>query len=141
MNKLQKRAWINLGCMAGALLFTVIFLSFAVHVNMEVDVLGSTLSFLVGLTAGVIVAIRILPKENLLDEREKLIAHTAFTYSSYVFIFFMVFTSQGIFFFSSARDKIPVYLPFLLSVSGLFISQLVSFSIVQIWCVKEQQNG
>ena len=141
MNILQRRAWINLGCMGGALLFTVIFLSVAVHVNIEGDALGGTLSLLVGLTVGVIVVIRNLPKESLLDEREKLIAHTAFTYSSYVFIFFMVFTSQGIFFFSSARDKIPVYLPFLLSVSGLFIAQLVSSSIVLIWCAKEQQNG
>ncbi len=141
MNILQKRAWINLGCMGGALLFTVIFLSIAVNVNMEGDALGGTLSLLVGLTAGVIVAIRNLPKENLLDEREKKIAHTAFTYSSYVFIFFIVFTSMGIFSFSSVRDKIPVYLPFLLSVSGLFIAQLVSSAIVLIWSAKEQQDG
>ena len=141
MNILQRRAWINLGCIGGALLFTVIFLSIAVHLNIEGDPLGGTLSLLVGLTVGVIVTIRNLPKENLLDEREKMITHKAFTYSSLVFILFMVYTSMGMFFFSSARDKIPVYLPFLLSVSGLFISQLVSFSIVLIWCAKEQQDG
>ena len=141
MNILQRRAWINLGCVGGALLFTVIFLSIAVHLNIEGDVLGGTLSLLVGLTVGVIVAIRNLPKENLLDEREKKISYKAFIYSSYVFIVFIVFTSMGMFFFSSARDKIPVYLPFLFSVSGLFIAQLVSSAIVLIWCAKEQQDG
>ena len=140
MNILQRRAWINLGVMCGVLLFTVIFLSIAVHVNMEGDALGGILSLLVGLTVGVIVAIRNLPKENLLDEREKKISYKAFTYSSYFFIVFIVFTSMGMFFFSGARDKIPVYLPFLLSVSGLFSAQLVQSSIVLIWCAKEQQN-
>ncbi len=141
MNILQKRAWKNLGIMFSLLLLTVIYLSISVHVNAEGDVFGSILSLFVGLTAGVIFLLRNLPKVNLLDEREKLIAHTASTYSSLVFIFFMVFTSQCIFIFSSARDKIPVYLPFLLSVSGLFIAQLVSSAIVLIWCAKEQQDG
>ena len=48
MNILQKRAWTNLAVMGGALLFIVIFLSIAVHVNMEGDALGGTLSLLVG---------------------------------------------------------------------------------------------
>jgi hypothetical protein len=141
MNMLQKRAWTNLAVIIVAFLISIIFLSILVHIDAKGNIIQGMFCLLIGVTAGVIAYIRNLPKEKLFDEREKMIAQKSFTISSYAFTSFIALTSMGLFYFCDAKSTIPVYLPMLLFITGLFIAQLVQSAIILIWIAKEQQDG
>ena len=141
MSILQKRAWLYLAVVSAAVLIAGIIIDILVRVNAEGGGFGGVIPILVGITVGFICYIRSIPKENQLDEREKMIARKSFEWSSKTFIVFMAIAMFGFFGFFDAREKIPVYfLPYLF-MTGLFFAQLVESATILIWCAKEQQNG
>ena len=140
MTILQKKAWTNLAGVGVAVLIAGIILDILVRVNAKGSI-GGLFPIFAGITAGVIFYIRSLPKESLLDEREKMIARKSFEWASKTFIGFMALTSFGTFEFLGSRSKIPVYFFPDIVLAGLFLAQLVESATILIWCAKEQQNG
>lgn len=139
MNRLQKRAWIDLAKTTVCIIIAAAGIGLAVHFNARGVI--PLMSFLVGsLIVGLVSCLRSIAIQTKLDERERKIAVKAFVISTYTFVLFLCFASFTIFFISGARNHIPVYILPVLLLAGLFISQLVQSAVILIQFAREQAD-
>ena len=136
MNRLQKRAWMDL---AGATVCVVLAgagVALAVHFHARGVV--PVMSFVIGsLIVGLASCLRSITVQSKFDERENKIAVKAFVISSYTFVLLLCFAAFSIFFLSGARSYIPGYtLPVLLLID-IFVSQLVQSAVILIQFARE----
>jgi hypothetical protein len=140
MNRLEKRAWVNLG---GVILCVIIAgpgVAIMVHLNMQEGLFGLISFFAVGLPAGLITYRRNIRTWAQFDEREKKILQKALVWSMSVFILFMYCASLAVFYIVGAKNPVPAYILPALFLSGLFLMILVQSVVVLIQFAKERYN-
>ena len=139
MNKLQKRAWIDLVVTTVCVVIAGAGVGLAVHFNTRVVV--PLMSFVIsGLIVGLVSGLRSIAAQAKFDERERKIAVRAFVISSYTFVLFLCFAAFSIFFLSGARSYIPGYILPVLLLIGIFVSQLVQSAVILIQFAREQAD-
>ena len=139
MNRLQKRAWIDLAGATVCVVLAGVGVGLAVQFNAKGVV--PVMSFVItSLIVALVSCLRSITVQAGFDERERKIATKAFIISSYTFVFLLCFASFTIFFLSGARSYIPGYtLPVLLLI-GIFVSQLTQSAVVLIQFTREQAD-
>ena len=139
MNKLQKRAWIDLAGMTVCLVIASAGVGLMVYLNANGIV--SLMAFLIGGSiVGLISCLHNIPIWVKFDEREKKIALKAFVFSSYTFILFYAFSSFIVFFIAGGKGHMPAYTLPVLFLVGLFLSQFVQSAAILIQFAREQAD-
>jgi uncharacterized membrane-anchored protein len=141
MNRLEKRAWVNLG---GVLLCVIIAgpgVAIMVHLNMQEGLSGLIPFLAVGLIAGLITYLRDMKISAQFDEREKKILQKAIWWSMSVFILFMFCVSFAVFYIVGAKNPVPAYFLPAMFLSGLFLMILVQSAVILIQFAKEHYDG
>ena len=139
MNRLQKRAWLEL---AGAVIAVIIAgagIAIMVHLNVKgiIGIIPFTFGFLI---AGLISFVINIRTYNQLDEREKNIYNRAFMIAAGAFIFCTCFVSFFVFLITGGKNYIPSYIPPLIFLAGLFLSQFVQSTAIIIQFALEQSD-
>jgi len=136
MNRLQKKAWINLAAMTACVVLSSMFLGILVHINARG--FDSLLVGLVpGLVAGLVFYVRSVAEEAKLDEREKAIARKSFTWACYTLTLFWACASFGIFLVVGGKSVIPAYTLPVVFLAGLFLAQFVESAAILIQFARE----
>jgi uncharacterized membrane-anchored protein len=141
MNRLEKKAWVNLG---GVLLCIVIAgpgVAIMVYMNIQAGLPGLISLFVTGLIVGLITYRRNIKSWAQLDEREKKILQKALVWSMSVFILFMYCASFAVFYIVGAKNPIPAYILPVLFLSGLFLMIFVQSAALLIQFAKEHYDG
>ena len=139
MNRLEKKAWIELAGVSGCMAVTGICVAILVHLNSKgIDTL--LIGAAVGLIAGLVAYIRTASGEARLDEREKAILLKAFNWASRMVIAFWCGSSFVAFFIVGGKGTIQVYFLPLLFMAGLFLGQFVQSAVILIQSAKEQNE-
>jgi len=140
MNRLQKKAWIELAavtfCMAGA----GAALAVLVRLNASGGVGKVMISLAVGLSVGLFGYLHHLTEQKKLDEREKQIAQKAFVLSSYAFVMFIGCSAFILFFTVGGAGQIPVYALPAVFVGGIFVGQFTQSAAILIQLAREQAD-
>ena len=136
MNRLQKKAWINLDVVTACVVLAGMFLGIFVHTNAKgID------TFLIGLVAGLVVGlvfyVRSVAEEAKLDEREKTIARKSFVWACYTLTLFWACASFGIFFVVGGKSVVPAYTLPVVFLAGLFLAQFVESAAILIQFARE----
>ncbi len=136
MNRLQKKAWINLAAVTACAALAGMGLGIFVHINARgID------TFLIGLVAGLVVGlvvyVRSVAEETKLDEREKAIARKSFVWSCYTLTLFWACASFGIFFVVGGKSVVPAYTLPVVFLAGLFLAQFVESAAILIQFARE----
>jgi len=139
MNRLEKRAWGNLG---GVLLCVIIAgPGVAIMVYMNTNGIVGLASFLIsGLIVGLISYRRNIKSWAKFDEREQKIAARANALSSCVFILFLYCASFVVFFVVGAKNPVPAYLLPVLFLSGLFLMVFVNSAAILFQFARERAD-
>ena len=140
MNRLEKKAWANLG---GVLLCVIIAgpgVAIMVHLNMQEGLSGLISFVAIGLIAGLITYLRNMKTWAQFDEREKKILQKALVWSMSVFLLFMFCASFAVFYIVGARNLVPAYLLPALFLSGLFLMIFVQSAALLIQFAKERYD-
>ncbi len=137
MNRLQKRAWIELAgvafCVAGA------GAELAVLVRLNASGTGHLIILLtVGLTAGLFGYLHNLSEQKKLDERERKIAQKALALACFVFAVFCGCSSFIFFFTVGGAGKVPVYTLPAVFLGGIFVAQFTQSAAILIQFAREQ---
>jgi hypothetical protein len=139
MNRLEKRAWVNLG---GVLLCVIIAgpgIWWMVRANTKG--LVALIAFLIsGLISVLISYLRNLKNWAELDEREQKIAAKANALSRCVFILFLYCASFIVFFVAGANNPVPAYLLPTLFISGILLASFVQSAALLIQFAKERYD-
>ena len=139
MNRLQKRAWIDLAIVTACVALGGAGVGLAVHLNAK-GIVG-LMSFLIsGSVVGLISGLRSITIQAKFDEREKKIALRAFIISSYVFVIFLGYASFAVFFIVGGKSSTPTYTLPVLFLIGLFLSQFVQSASILIQFTREQAD-
>ena len=139
MNKLQRRAWIDLAGMTACVALAGAGVGLMVHFNAKGIV--TLMAFLIaGLITGLVSGIRNIATQAKLDEREKKIAVKAFVISSYVFVIFSWCASFNVFFIVGGKSRVPVYTLPAIFLAGLFLSQFIQSAAILIQFAREQAD-
>jgi len=131
MNRLEKKAWANIG---GVILCAIIAgpgIWWMVRNNTKGLVVLIPF-LLIGLISGSITYLRNIKSWEQLDEREKLIFQRAYTLSSRLFILFLFCASFGVFLVIGANNPIPAYILPALFLAGLFLMVLAHSAAILI---------
>ncbi len=136
MNRLQKKAWINLAAVTACAALSGMGLGIFVHINAKgID------TFLIGLVAGLVVGlvvyVRSVAGETKLDEREKAIARKSFVWACYTLTLFWACASFGIFFVVGGKSVVPAYTLPVVFFAGLFLAQFVESAAILIQFARE----
>lgn len=136
MNRLQKKAWINLAVVTACVVLTGMILGILVHTNAKgID------TFLIGLVAGLVVGlvfyVRSVAEEAKLDEREKTIARKSFVWACYTLTLFWACASFGIFFIVGGKSVLPAYILPVVFLAGMFLAQFVESAAILIQFARE----
>jgi hypothetical protein len=136
MNRLQKKAWINLAAITACVVLTGMCLGILVHINARG--FDSLLVGLVpGLVAGLVFYVRSMAEEAKLDEREKTIARKSFVWACYTLTLFWACASFGIFFVAGGKSVVPAYTLPVVFLAGLFLAQFVESAAILIQFARE----
>ena len=136
MNRLQKKAWINLATITVCVVLTGMCLGFLVHINARgIDSL--LVGLVPGLIAGLVFYVRSVAEEAKLDEREKTIARKSFVWASYTLTLFWACASFGIFFVVGGKSILPAYILPVVFLAGLFLAQFVESAAILIQFARE----
>ena len=139
MNRLQKRAWIDLAIVTACVALGGTGVGLAVHLNAK-GVVGLMSGLISGLIFGLICGLRSIAIQAKFDEREKKIALRAFIISSYVFVIFLGYASFTVLFIVGAKSSTPTYTLPVLFLVGLFLSQFVQSASILIQFAREQAD-
>lgn len=138
MNRLQKRAWIELAgvafCVAGA----GAELAVLVRLNASGGVGKLIISLAVGLMAGLFGYLHNLSEQKKLDERERKIAQKALALACFVFAVFCGCSSFIFFFTVGGAGKVPVYTLPAVFLGGIFVAQFTQSAAILIQFAREQ---
>ncbi len=139
MNRLEKRAWVNLG---GVILCAIIAgpgIWWMAHANTKGLVV--LITFLIsGLIGGLVSYLRNLKSWAELDEREQKIAAKANALSRCVSILFLYCASFIVFFVAGANNPVPAYLLPTLFISGILLASFVQSAVLLIQFAKERYD-
>lgn len=140
MNRLEKRAWLELAGSVGFLIICGICIRVVVHGNAKG--IGYIIIFLAaGGALGLVSCIYEIRRFNKYDEREKKICLQALILSDEVFIGFIVCCAFITFFIAGGKGMIPAYSMPIMLVGGLFIRQLVQSAAILVRCAMEENDG
>lgn len=131
MNKLQKRAWLELVGVVAAVIIAGIGIAVLVSVNAKGVVGIITFTFGFSITGLVAFVINIRTYAQL-DEREKKIYNRAFALSASAFVLCTCFISFYIFIIAGGKSHIPSYVPPVIFLVGLFTAQFVQSAAIRI---------
>ena len=139
MNRLEKRAWLELAGAVIAVLIAGAGIAVMVHLNVKgiIGIIAFTFGFLISGMVTLVINIRTY---NQFDEREKKIYNRAFGLAAGAFIFCTCFVSFFVFLISGGKSHIPSYVPPLIFLAGLFLSQFVQSTAIIIQFVLEQSD-
>ena len=139
MNRLQKKAWIELAaatfCMAG------IGAGLAVLVRSNASgAVWLMVCLIVGFPVGLYCYLHDLGEQKRLDEREKQIAQKAFTLGSYAFVTFFGCSAFILFFMVGGAGQVPVYTLPAVFVGGIGVAQFTESAAILIQFAREQTD-
>lgn len=137
MNKLEKRAWGNIG---GIILCAIIARP-GIWLMVIINAKGPMVMvpfWIGGLVGGLVSYLHNIKQWAKLDEREKEIATKANALSRCVFVLFLYCTSFIIFFVIGAKNPVPAYILPALFLSGLFLMVLVRSAVILLQFAKER---
>ena len=139
MNRLQKKAWIELAamtfCMAGT------GAALAVLVRFNASGAGYLMvCLIVGLPVGLYGYLHNLAEQKRLDERERQIAQKAFALSSYAFVTLIGCSAFILFFMVGGAGRVPVYTLPAVFVGGIFVAQFTQSAAILIQFAREQAD-
>lgn len=141
MNRLQKKAWIELAlvtfCMAGG----GAVLAVLVRLEASGGVGKLTISVAVGLTVGLFGYLHHISEQRKLDEREKQIAQKALVISFYAFATFIGCSAFILFFTVGGAGLAPVYTLPAVFFGGIFVAQFAQSAAILIQFAREQADG
>jgi hypothetical protein len=139
MNRLEKKAWFNIG---GVMLCVIIAgpgIWWMVRNNTKGPVV--LIPFLIsGLIGGLVTYLRNIKSWADLDEREQKIAAKARMLSNCVFIIFLWCMTFAIFFMVGANNPVPSYLLPVLFLSGILLMAFVQSAVILAQFAKERFN-
>ncbi len=140
MNRLQKKAWIELiACGVMIVLITIPAILFLASRNAQgLDYL--LIALIVGAPTGLIAYLIELKKLNDYDEREKEIIRKAFMLSMMIFVFYLLAFAFTAFFLIGGKEKVPVVVLPLMVLTGIFLAQCVQSAALLIQCAKEDDE-
>jgi len=139
MNRLQKRAWIELAGVTFCCILAGAFFGRLVHLNAK-GLVYIMISLIVGPSAGLIYYISYMKIWAKFDEREKKIARKAYRLASYAFTLFVLYAALIVFFTVGGKGAVPVYyLPTLFFAAG-FVAQFVQSAAILIQFALEQAD-
>jgi hypothetical protein len=139
MNRLEKRAWANLGGVILCMIIAGPGIGWMVHANTKGPVV--LIPFLIsGLIAGLISYRRGIKSWAKFDEREQKIAARARALSSCVFILFLYCASFIVFFVVGAKNPVPAYILPVMFLSGLFLMIFVQSAAILVQFARERDD-
>jgi len=139
MNRLERKAWLELAGVTACVAITGACLALLVHTNAKgIDTL--LIGAVVGLVAGLVAYLRLMSAEAKLDEREKAILQKAFLWASRTLTLFWGGSAFVVFFIVGGKGLVPVYCLPLMFMAGLFMAQFVQSAMVLIQFAKEQNE-
>jgi len=131
MNRLEKRAWAELGAVTLCVIIAGAGGGLMIYMNTKGMV--GLVSFLIsGLIAGLISYRRNIKYWAKLDEREQKIANRARVLWSCVFILFLWCASFTVFFIVGAKSPVPAYILPVLFLSGLFLATFIKSAAILV---------
>ncbi len=139
MNKLQKRAWIELASVTVCVALSGAGVGLMVHLNAK-GIVGLMTFLIAGLIVGLISCLHNIQIWSKLDERERKIALKAFVFSSYVFVIFFWCSSFIVFFLVGGKGLIAVYILPAFFLAALFLSQFIQSTVILIQFGREQAD-
>ena len=139
MNRLEKKAWINLGGVILCVLIAGPGIWLMAYMN-TTSIVGLISFLATGLIVGPIVYLRNTKSWAKFDEREKNIAQRAGRLSSGVFILFLYCASFTVFLIVGANNPVPAYLLPVLFLSGLFLMISVYSAAILVQFARERDN-
>ncbi|MGD0078490.1 MAG: hypothetical protein ABSB91_07680 [Sedimentisphaerales bacterium] len=139
MNRLEKKAWANLGGMILCVIIAGPGIWWMASNNIKGPVV--LIPFLIsGLIAGSITYLKSIKHWAKLDEREKNIAQRAGRLSSGVFILFLYCASFTVFLVVGAKGPVPAYLLPAMFLSGLFLMVFVYSAAILVQFARERDD-
>jgi len=136
MNRLQKKAWMNLAAVTACAALAGMGLGILVHTNAKgIDTL--LIGMVPGFVVGLVVYVRSVGGETRLDEREKAIARKSFVWACYTLTLFWACVSFGIFFVVGGKSAVPAYMLPVVFLVGLFLAQFVESAAILIQFARE----
>jgi len=143
MNRLEKRAWAELGGVTLCVIIAGAGMGLMVYMNTN-RIVGLA-SFLisgpiVGLIVGLISYLRNIKSWTKFDEREQKIVARARALSSGVFILFLCEASFAVFFIVGPKNPIPAYILPALFLSGLFLAVFVQSTAILVQFARERDD-
>jgi len=139
MNRLEKRAWAELGAVTLCVIIAVAGMGLMVYMNIK-GIVGLTSFSISGLIIGLISYLRNIKSWAKFDEREKKIAQRAHALSSCVFILFLYCASFTVFFIVGAKNPVPAYILPVLFLSGLFLAIFVQSAAILVQFARERDD-
>lgn len=139
MNKLQKKAWIELAAVTFCMSVTGALLAVLVRLNASG---GDSLiiCLIVGLPVGLFGYLHHLSEQKKLDERERQIAQKAFALSSYAFVTLIGCSAFILFFTVGGAGQVPVYTLPAIFVAGIFVAQFTQSAAILIQFARDQAD-
>jgi len=139
MNRLQKKAWIELASVTFSM--AAIAAALAVLVRLNASGTGYLMVYLIGgLPGGLFGYLHHLAEQKKLDEREKQIAQKAFALSSYACVTLFGCSAFILFFMVGGAGRIPVYTLPAIFVGGIFVAQFIKSAAILIQFAREQAD-
>lgn len=139
MNRLERRAWAELGGMTLCVLIAGPGMWLMAYMN-TMSIVGLISFLATGLIVGPIVYMRNTKSWAKFDEREKKIAQRARALSNCIFILFLYCASFIVFFVVGAKNPVPAYILPVLFLSGLFLAIFVQSAAILVQFARERDN-
>jgi len=139
MNRLQKKAWIELAAVTFCMATTSVMFAGLVRSNAS-GAVCLIISLVVGLPVGLFGYLHHLSEQKKLDEREKQIAQRAFALSNYAFVTLIGCSAFILFFMVGGAGQVPVYTLPAVFVAGIFVAQFTQSAAILIQIAREHAD-
>ena len=140
MNRLQRKAWVDLGCVTACVAVAGAGIGLMVHFNAQG--IDDLMIFLIpGLIAGLVSGLWNMRIVSRFDEREKIIAQRAFVLSSCAFVLFFGCGAFAVFIIAGGKSDVPAYALPVLFVADLVLAQFIQSAAILIQFAREQADG
>jgi len=139
MNRLQKKAWIELAAVTFCMATTSVMFAGLVRSNAS-GAVCLIISLVVGLPVGLFGYLHHLSEQKKLDEREKQIAQRAFALSNYAFVTLIGCSAFILFFMVGGAGQVPVYTLPAVFVAGIFVAQFTQSAAILIQFAREHAD-
>ncbi|MBL7153232.1 MAG: hypothetical protein ISS79_05910 [Phycisphaerae bacterium] len=140
MNRLQKKAWIELASVTFCTAVAGAALAVLVRLNASGGVGKLMISLAVGLSVGLFGYLHHLSEQKKLDEREKQIAQKAFVLSSYAFVMIIGCSAFILFFTVGGAGRVSVYTLPAVFFGGIFVAQFTQSAAILIQFARDQAD-